>query len=401
MPSLLIHNAHLFTPTESWSPGWLLVEGQSIRALGPGNPPEFEPAGIIRAIDAGGSILLPGFIDLHAHGAVGHEVMDASTEGLRQIARFYAQHGVTAFLPTTWTAGHQALLNALGAVGEVAGRVSGGATILGVHLEGPYLNPEKCGAQDVRLIRRANRAEALELLDKGLVRLIALAPEFEENLWLVDESVRRGVTVSAAHTTAGYEELQRAVLRGLRQVTHCFNAMRGLGHRDLGTVGGAMALPQLNCELIADNVHVHPVAQRILVDVKGPSRVILVTDAIRGAGLPEGEYAIDTRTVTIRDGAVRLPDGTIAGSVLTMERALHNALRATGRPLQELWPMSSLNAARAIGISASKGSLEVGKDADLVLLDADFKVWLTIVEGEIVYQDAASKFTNKKILPQA
>jgi N-acetylglucosamine-6-phosphate deacetylase len=392
MSSLLIHNAYLFTPTESWNPGWLLVEGRAIRALGPGKPPEFDPATITLSTDAGGRILLPGFIDLHVHGAVGHEVMDASTEGLQEMARFYAQHGVTAFLPTTWTASHQALLDALGAVDSVLGPVSGGAAILGVHLEGPYLNPEKCGAQDVRLIRRADRSEARELLDTGLVRLLALAPEFDENLWLVDECVRRGITVSAAHTASGYEELQRAVQHGLRHVTHCYNAMRGLGHRDLGTVGGAMALTELNCELIADNVHVHPAAQKILVDVKGPSRVILITDAIRGAGLPDGEYAIDSRMVTIRDGVVRLPDGTIAGSVLTMERALHNVLRATGRSLQELWSMSSLNAARAIGVSASKGSLEVGKDADLVLLEPDFRVWQTITEGEAVYQ--ASSFLS-------
>lgn len=292
---------------------------------------------------------------------------------------------MTAFLPTTWTDPRQAIDRALAAVAAAIGPVADGATILGVHLEGPYLNEEKCGAQDVRAIRRAQREEALAWLDTGLVRLIALAPEFEENLWLIAECARRGVTVSAAHTTAGYDAMRRAVALGLRQVTHCFNAMVGLGHRELGTVGAALALPELKCELIADNLHVHPEVMNILVKVKGPEGVILVTDAIRGAGMPVGEYAIDDRTVTIHDGAVRLPDGTLAGSILTMERALANIVAATGRPLAELWHLSSRNAAQAIG-ATSKGSLEVGKDADLVLLDDDFGVALTVVAGQVVCQ---------------
>jgi N-acetylglucosamine-6-phosphate deacetylase len=383
---MLIYNARIYTSVGAWQPGWLLAEGKTISAMGPGNPPDFDPGQVNRRIDARGSLLLPGFVDLHVHGAVGREVMDADPDGLREMARFYARHGVTAFLATTWTASRESIRRALEAVHEVMGQVPGGATILGAHLEGPYLNPKKTGAQDVRLIRRADRGEALEFLDSGLVRLLALAPEFPENLWLIDECVRRGITVSAAHTEAGLEELSVAVERGLRHVTHCYNAMRPLGHRDLGTVGAVMALPQLNAELIADTIHVHPEAMKILVDVKQPSRVILVTDAIRGAGMPEGDYPIDERVVTIRDGAARLPDGTLAGSILTMDQALKNIVQASDRPLEEAWPMSSLNAARAIGVSARKGSLEAGKDADLVLLDEAFQVMLTVAEGEVVFE---------------
>lgn len=384
--TLLVYNARLYTPAAVWEPGWLLAEEGRIWGLGPGEPPPFESGQVGRRLDARGHSLLPGFVDLHVHGAVGYEAMDADPDGLRAMARFYARHGVTAFLPTTWTGARPVIDRALGAIAQAVGRVPGGATILGAHLEGPYLNPDKCGAQDIRQIRRAGPEEALAWLDTGVVRLIALAPEYEENLWLIDECTRRGITVSAAHTTAGYEELQRAVAHGLRQVTHCFNAMAPLGHRELGTVGAAMALDEINCELIADNLHVHPAAINILVKVKGPERVILVTDAIRGAGMAEGEYAIDEdRRVRVQDGAVRLPDGTLAGSILTMERALANAVAATGRSLAELWPLSSLNAARAIG-ATNKGALEVGRDADLVLLDDDFEVALTVAEGEIVYE---------------
>jgi len=276
-------------------------------------------------------------------------------------------------------------MKALEVVKQAQGPIRGGATLLGAYIEGPYLNPARCGAQDVNLIRRAKKVEASEILESGVVRLLALAPEYDENIWLIDECVRRGITVSAAHTTADYEQMQRAVEHGVRQVTHCFNAMQPLGHRELGTVGAALTLPQINCELIADNIHVNPAAQKILFDTKGVDGVVLVTDAIRAAGLPEGDYVLDERTIHIHEGAVRLPDGTLAGSVLTMERALQNAYRATSRPLTEMWIASSLNAARAIGISNRKGSLEVGKDADLVLLDDDFNINLTIIGGEIVF----------------
>lgn len=385
--SLLIDNARLYTHVDTGNFGWLFVEGGRISALGPGKAPQRFLDICTPKIDAGGGALLPGFIDLHVHGAMGHDTMDASPDGLQQMARFYASHGVTAFLATTWTATREHILKALWAVAETVGAIPGGATLLGAHLEGPYLNPAKCGAQNVQWIRRASKEEALQFLDTGVVRLVALAPEFPENLWLIDECAQRGIRVAAGHTMAGLEEMRLAVEHGLRQVTHCFNGMLGFGHREIGTVGAALVLPEIVCELIADNIHVHPAAQKILVDVKGTEGVILITDAIRGAGLPDGEYPMDERKVTIRAGAVRLPDGSLAGSVLTLERGLQNICRASGRPLEEAWRMSSLNAARAIGIHQRKGSLEVGKDADLVLLDDDFNVVLTVVEGNVVFEN--------------
>ncbi len=385
MQRLLIYNARLFTPRQPGRVGWLLAEDGRIHSIGFGEVPQFSATDPMQRIDAGGKLLLPGFIDLHVHGAVGHEVMDASAAGLEEMARFYASHGVTSFLATTWTASREAIRKALELVEEMQGPIPEGATLLGVHLEGPYLNPARCGAQDVRQIRRADREEALEFLESGVIRLLALAPEYDENLWLLDECVKRGITVSAAHTAASYEQMQRAATHGVTQTTHTFNAMQGLSHREPGTVGAALTIPQISCELIADNVHVHPAVQKILLDVKSPSGVILITDAIRAAGLPAGEYMLDDRAVNIQDGAVRLPDGTLAGSILTMERALQNLCAATGRPLEELWVTSSLNAARAIGISSHKGSLEVGKDADLVLLDDSFNVQLTVAQGEVLY----------------
>jgi N-acetylglucosamine-6-phosphate deacetylase len=383
MATILIQNARVVTPTGTWERGWILCRDRKIDRLGPGDAPIFDS---VEIIDGRGMTLLPGFIDVHVHGGVGYDTMDATTEGLRNMAQFYARHGVTSFLATTWTDTKERIQSALAAIALAQGQQPNGATLLGAHLEGPYLNQARSGAQNTTYIRRASRDEALMFLDMNVIRLLALAPEFEENRWLIRECSRRGVTVSAAHTSATFEEMSEAVALGLSQATHTFNAMTGLHHREPGTLGAAMALPEIACELISDNIHVHPAAMKILWRVKGRDRVILITDSIRGAGMPDGEYRIDERLIFVRDGMAVLPDGTLAGSILTMDKALHNFMKATGEPVDNVWRASSLNAARAIHVSARKGSLEAGKDADVVLVDGQVNVFLTIAEGRIVYR---------------
>jgi N-acetylglucosamine-6-phosphate deacetylase len=383
-PRLLITGARVLTPNGEWPRGWILAEGRRIAAMGQGEPPPGTDAGA-DVLAADGLVAMPGFIDLHVHGAVGVDVMDADRDGLARMARFLAGHGVTAWLPATMTATGPDTERALAAARAVAGPVDGGATILGAYLEGPYLNRARAGAQDPDLIRPAGRAEATRLLDLGIIRVLVIAPEVEENRWLVTEAVARGLTVSAGHTDATYEQALQAVKDGVRHVTHAFNAMRPLGHREPGMLGAALVLPELHCELIADNVHVHPAAMRLLVQAKGPGGVVLVSDAMPATGLPEGAYTIGNRPAFSVNGAVRLADGTLAGSVLTLDRALHNLQAATGRPLAELWPAASRNAARAVGLDDRKGTLEPGKDADLVLLDPSLQVVVTVVEGALVY----------------
>lgn len=378
----LFSHAALITPTARIERGWLLARDRQIAAVGWGDAPDIPDADVI---DAAGKTLLPGFIDIHVHGGADAEAMDATPEALATMARFYAQHGVTSFLATTWTDSRDRVQTALNCIAASVGQQADGATLLGAHIEGPYLNPERCGAQSTTYIRRAEPNEALAFLDTGVVKLMALAPEFSENHWLIRECVRRGITVSAAHTAATYEQMRAAVAMGLTQTTHTGNAMTGLHHREPGTLGAALTLPQIKAELIADNIHIHPAVMDILYRCKGADGLILVSDAVRGAGMPDGDYSIDERTVTIRDGIVRLPDGTLAGSTLTMERALRNLLAATGEPLASIWQTSSLNAARAIGVSDRKGSLEAGKDADLVLVDDAINVQMTVAEGRIVY----------------
>ena len=380
----LIKNGRVITIDSVWEQGWLLIRDEKIHAMGPGNPPDFESATII---DAAGLVLMPGFIDLHVHGAMGHETMDADPGAVREMAQFYACHGVTSYLPTTWTESRTKIMQTLELIAQMQGQQPDGATILGVHLEGPYFDESKRGAQRKEFVRRADREEAIEFLDTNIIRLLALAPEYEENWWLIDECRKRGITVSAAHTSATHDQMQAGIDRGITQATHTFNAMVGLHHRNPGGVGAVLTRKEVYCELIADNIHIHPTVMRILYAAKGRDKVVLITDAVRVAGLPDGEYQKDDdRIVVVRDGIVRLPDGTLSGSTLTMNRALYNFMQATGEPLENIWQTSSLNAARSIHISDRKGSLEVGKDADLVLVDTKINVHLTIAEGRVVYR---------------
>lgn len=382
---MLITNARIITPTGIMR--WLSYKDGVITGMGMGEPLVTPDTNIL---DVDDMTILPGFIDLHFHGAAGHDVMDATPEALHGMARFAAVHGVTGFLATTLTNPRDALTAALVNVRDCLDKPVDGAKLLGARLEGPYLNVEKCGAQNPHYIRPPEHNEAIPFLDLNVLRIVDLAPEIEDTEWLLKECVRRGVTVSIAHTSATAAQVVRAVERGATQSTHTFNAQTPLHHREPGVVGAVLALPQVRCELIADNVHVHPMAMKIAWACKKPDGLILVSDAVRAAGMPDGEYSFDERTVVLRDGAVRLPDGTLAGSSLTMERALKNLIAATGETLESVWQCASLTPARAIGIDDRKGSIEVGKSADLVILDEQLDVQLTIVEGHIVYRSPDS-----------
>jgi len=380
----LFTNAKIIGVSSVWEKGWLLVEDKRIRSMGAGESPLFDD---VTLIDAHGLILLPGFIDVHVHGGVGHEAMDCSPDGIQEMAQFYAKAGTTSYLATTWTESREKIMRTLAYISKIRGSQGRGATMLGVHLEGPYLNAAKRGAQREEYVRRAEREEALAFLDTNVICLLSLAPEYEENWWLIEECRRRGITVSAAHTSASYEQMIEGIKRGITHATHTYNAMIGLNHRQPGGLGAVMTRSEVYCELIADNIHVHPAAMKILYATKGKGKLVLITDAVRVAGLPDGEYQQDEeRVIIVKDGVVNLPDGTLAGSMLEMNRGLRNFMQATGESLENIWQCSSLNAARSINISHQKGSLEVGKDADLLLVDGDINVHLTMAEGTIVYR---------------
>jgi N-acetylglucosamine-6-phosphate deacetylase len=382
--TVLLNNLKFVDEQDHFTPGWICVEGNKIRSLGPGQPKKFDAdAGI--TLDCQGLTVLPGFIDLHTHGAKGVEALGMTAPELQELTRFYASHGVTGFLVSPWTAPRELIRESIEVTRSVMGNEIG-SKILGIHLEGPWLNEVFAGAQARELIRPALREEALEYINSGLVRLIAVAPEIPENEWIITECARRGITVSAGHTNATYEQMKKAVSLGVTQVTHCFNAMRPLNHREPGVVGAAFDLPQIRCELICDNIHVNPVVQKLLVNVKGSDAIILITDSMSAAGMPDGDYTFEGAAVTVKDGAARLSDGTLAGSTLTFERGLANIVKASGRPLGEMVKCASLNPARALRMEDHKGQLLKGWDADLVLVDQNLHVKLTMAEGKVVFK---------------
>jgi N-acetylglucosamine-6-phosphate deacetylase len=360
---------------------WLLVKNDQIADFGAGDPP---PEADAVKVDANGAWLLPGYIDLHVHGAVGCDTMDAKPESLLAMARFFARRGVTTFLPTTMTASHDAILRALHAVRDLVNQPTGGARIFGVHLEGPYINHAMPGAQNPTHVRLASRPETRELLALDVIRRITLAPEYPENQQLISDAASQGISLSAGHTQATPDDLRTAIKLGLRFTTHTFNAMIGLHHRNPGTVGGALAFDELTCELIPDGIHVHPLVMKILIRAKGLSRVVLITDAMAGAGMPDGQYDLGGLAVTVGENQARLTEGgALAGSVLTLDRGVYNAHQVADIPFPQGWVISSDNAAQSLGLRA--GRIERGYNADLILVDDVGVVQRTLVGGETVF----------------
>jgi N-acetylglucosamine-6-phosphate deacetylase len=383
-PNILFCDAKIIGASEPIDRGWCLIEGNRIHSLGSGDAPQSFAHTSATRIDCHGSALLPGFIDLHTHGALGADFVFGKTDEIKKISAFFASHGVTGFLATTYAARQSEITAAIDTIQSVMGDEPG-ARILGIHLEGPWLNPLNAGAQSIANIRAATLEEALPYLGSGLIRLVALAPEIIENQWMISACKGRNITVAAGHTAATFAEMQVAVQLGITQVTHCFNAMGSLHHREPGVVGAALSMAELNCELIADNIHVHPAVMDILVKAKTPRGVILITDSISAAGMPDGIYSLEGQPVTLADGAARLADGTLAGSTLTMDAALRNFEAATHLPLEEIWMCSSLNAAQAIHLEERKGRIAPNYDADLVLLDSNLHVQLTVIEGQVCF----------------
>lgn len=370
----------------------VLVEGDRIVAVTPadaGTPLTADigaDGGMDAVFDAAGNVLLPGFIDVHVHGADGRDTMDATPEALAALAKFKVRHGVTGFLPTTMTAPVADTLAAVANVAAAGTSPGDGARVLGVHLEGPFISPVFPGAQKAEDIRLPDLTELRALVEAGPVRMITLAPEQPGADALMAWLREQGIIIVAGHTNADYDACIAAVDRGVSQATHTYNAMTGLHHRKPGVLGAVLSDDRIYAQLIADNIHVHPAAMRVLARCKGPERTVLITDAMRAAGLPEGEYDLGGQPVTVRDGQCRLADGTLAGSVLTMEHALANFMDASGWTLAQAWPTTSRTPAEALNLGPEFGNIRPGAWADLTLLSADLTVVATIVRGRVVFR---------------
>ncbi len=334
-------------------------------------------------------IVVPGFIDEHIHGAGGADAMDGTVEALQTISEFLAREGTTGFLATTMTQSPENITNALKAVKKV--REKGeykGAEVLGVHLEGPFISPKHVGAQPLEYVATPDA----ELFDKyneasgNSIKIVTLAPEVEGGLGLVKHLSNIGVVASVGHTGGKYADVVNAVAAGATNVTHTYNAQTGLHHREAGVVGAAMLLDELNCEMICDTIHVSVPAIKLVIKNKPHDKYTLITDAMRAKGMPDGKSELGGQEVFVNNGEARLADGTLAGSVLKMNVAVKNLVEKAGVPFTDAIDFATYNPAKNIGVLNERGTIEVGKRADLTVLNSDFEVLYTLVNGKIVYK---------------
>jgi len=332
-------------------------------------------------------IITPGFIDVHVHGGEGDDFMDASGEGNARILAFHARHGTTALMATTLSASRHDLQAAVEAIALSMSTSTHdeGSEIIGIHLEGPYINDARAGAQNRASIRLPDIHEVAALISEAprMRWMITIAPEIEGAHALIAH-FRDRVLFSIGHTNANHAEAVAALEWGATHFTHLFNAMTPLGHREPGVVGAALASADATAELIADGVHVHPATLWIAARMM-PYRIALVTDAIRACGMEPGTYKLYELDVTVDDGgAARLADGTLAGSVLTMDRAVKNMVELAGLPIEYVLPLATTVPAKIAGVADRKGKIEVDYDADLVVLDERLEVEQVVVRGNEV-----------------
>jgi N-acetylglucosamine-6-phosphate deacetylase len=372
MTQTLIHAGRAFTPTTEISDAGILIREDVIEAIGPRAGMTL-PAGA-QEIRATANTAIPGFIDVHIHGAGGHDVMEGSTAALRAVTSKVAGFGTTSLLATTVTASPENTFRAVEGMARYITRQRESpelrAEVLGIHFEGPFISRERRGVHPAQWIQ----LPSAEMLDRflqaaaGHARLITIAPEVLGAAPCMEAAQKAGLVISIGHTDANYEQARFAISRGARSATHMYNAMRPFSHRDPGVIGAVLTSPEINAELIADGVHVEGGAMKLLLQAKGAERVILVSDGLSATGMPDGKYMLGDLQVIVTNGVCRNAEGILAGSTLTLDRALRNIVNL-GISLSDAVRMLTLNPASLLGIEFKKGSLRVGADADILLLD--------------------------------
>lgn len=385
MSSFVLVASRLATPVEILEDAYLVIDGGRVAQVGRGPA----PSGRWPVVDVGDALVAPGFIDVHVHGGGGYQVNCATREeveaSVREMARFHARHGTTGLVPTTVSDSPEALRVAVEGVAAVTG--SPGLGVLGSNLEGPWIAPSRAGAQYPGALRPPSVPELHDLVERsrGTLRLVTVAPELDGALELVVAARQAGLVVAIGHTDADYETATAAFEAGARHATHLFNAMAPIHHRQPGPVAAALADWRVYLEIIADGVHIHP-ALISLVASLAPERLVLMTDAISAAGADPGRYRLGPVEVLVSDGRAVLADkeGTVAGSVLTMDRAVAQAVNLAGVPLLSALRAASLNPANALG-EETKGRLSPGSDADLVVLDSELAVLATMIGGRVAH----------------
>lgn len=384
MTKLLITGATIYKEKEIIEQGDVLIEHGKIAAVS-SVPLHINDA--TNVMDGTGHVVLPGFIDGHIHGTNGADTMDATSEALETIARALPEEGTTSFLATTMTDSLERINCALENVATYQQK-NNQAEILGVHLEGPFIHPNKKGAQREAFVLPASTTlfKHWQEAAQGFIKMVTIAPECD-NDGLIPYLHEKGILVSAGHTNATYAEMKVAVVKGVRQVTHLANAMSGIHHREVGVVGAAFLMKQLSAEIIADGIHLSPEMLEIMYRQLGRERMMLITDGIRAKGLQDGMYELGGQHVQVKNGCATLRDGSLAGSIVTMIDAVHMMLKIPHVTLADIVQMTAVNPAKQLQIFDRKGSIEEGKDADIVMLDDTLNIKYTICRGDIAYKE--------------
>jgi N-acetylglucosamine-6-phosphate deacetylase len=377
MSTTLIHAGRALTPTAEINDAGILIREDVIEAIGPRSGMTL-PAGAqdVRATD---KTAVPGFVDLHIHGAGGHDVMEGSAAALSSVTRKVSEYGTTSIVATTVTASTDETLRAAEGISTYIAHQhetdEPRAEILGIHFEGPFISRQRRGVHPAEWIQLPS-AETLSRFIKaaaGNARILTIAPEVLGATPCIDAARAAGLVVSIGHTDATYEQARAAMARGAHSATHVYNAMRPFTHRDPGVIGAVLTSPDINAELIADGVHVEEAAMKLLLMAKGAVHVTLVSDGLSATGMPDGKYTLGGFEVTVSGGVCRNAEGVLAGSTLTLDRALRNIV-ALGTPLSDAVRMLTLNPASLLGIEFKKGSLRTGADADILLIDNRLRV---------------------------
>ena len=338
-------------------------------------------------IDFTGCTLVPAFFDIHIHGSAGRDVMEGTPDAFTTVGTFLARHGVGAYLPTTVTAAIDVTLKSLERMSARIGRATEGARPLGIHIEGPFLSPHKKGAHPASLLQ----TPSVELFDhmwqasEGTIRLMTIAPELPNAEEVIEHATKLGVRVSLGHSNADTTAARTGIRAGAVSATHTFNAMRQFDHRDPGLLGEVLTNDDLFAELICDGLHVHPDAVRLYWRAKGPDRAMLITDAMSAAGMPDGNYKLGELDVRVINGRCIIGEDTLAGSTLTLARAVRNFVEFTGASIDDVSKLVSHNPSRMTGFEAEAGSLAVGRAADITVLSAENEVVETILRGRATF----------------
>jgi N-acetylglucosamine-6-phosphate deacetylase len=384
MSTTLLHAGRAYTSSEELHDAAILIRDGVIESVGPRSGVAL-PAGATE-VQATDLIATPGFVDVHIHGAGGHDVMEATDDALKAVAKMIASHGTTSFLATTLTANPDAICKSSEGIAKYVGTqhlsADSRAEVLGIHFEGPFISPVRPGVHPPEWIHLPSAEMLAKFIEAagGHAQLITIAPELLGAMPCIEAARNAGLVVGMGHTDANYEQARAAIAHGVHHAIHVYNAMRPFSHRDSGVIGAVLTSPEVTAELIADGIHVEDIAIKMLLQAKGAAGVILISDGTAATGMPDGKYMLGEMEVTVSGGVCRNSEGKLAGSALTLDRSLRNMVKL-GIPLGDALRMLTLNPAKLLGIEFKKGSLRPGADADILLLDRTLHITQVYTRG--------------------